>query len=765
MPDIDLTPEQETVVECPHDRLVVSASAGAGKTRVLVERYLRAVREGLSPDQILTITFTRKAAAEMRHRIVGSLRAEGREPEARAAETGPIQTLHSFCDRVLRENALAAGLDPDFGMLEEVEYERLVRSRIRAAMVEQSGRGGDAAELIAALAGREAYTWRGLEGEIAAAVRRVLDRLRGTGLRPEELGDRYESREAYRAYWRECYARSRLGGLAEAFDPSAPDWGEQLLARTLPRDAEVKALMGGPLLEEEEAAACGLMQIVGPAWRGVEAEMDRLQAFDHAEIEARAVRLIEESEQVARRLRRQIGLVLVDEAQDLNPVQYRLLRALAIGREMWVGDDQQSIYAFRQADREIFVRETRETPTLRLSKNHRSRAGILHFIDRLFADLWDDRPPMAADAREIADVELWDAGNVDKPDRAFAEVAGAVKALLSDGVLPGEVAILVRTSMYGERLSEALAVQGVPVRHQGGSRRFYARLEVRDVANALRAISDPGDDFALLCLLRGPMVGLSLDSVVLLARAARAAREDGGDEVGLIDALASFEPPTEEDQAALAEFSRWFGPLRRHGERLPAWEVIGELLRETPFLERLARREKGLDAIANVRKLLGLAAQAPLLASGEFADLVHEVREIEHREEDPELSDDDPRVTVMTIHKSKGLEFPVVVLPQTHSGRRGAKVKVFADAATGVVGTSLRADHAPIAKWLSRVESERTREEDLRLLYVAMTRARHRLCVVVDQRDNSGHAGLVASAMMPNGAALPGITVRELGSR
>ena len=131
---IELRPIQKEVVEAREPHLVVIAGAGAGKTSVLVQRYLRFVREGIPPSNILSITFTRKAAAEMKKRIVDTLREEGLFEAAREAETGPIQTVHSFCERLLRENAIAAGLDPEFEILAEAAKAEAREEAIQGAM-------------------------------------------------------------------------------------------------------------------------------------------------------------------------------------------------------------------------------------------------------------------------------------------------------------------------------------------------------------------------------------------------------------------------------------------------------------------------------------------------------------------------------------------------------------------------------------------------------------------------------------------------------
>ena len=175
-----LTSEQKAVVAAEDKSFVVRASAGTGKTTTLVARYLRLVTlDGLRPDQILTVTFTRKAAAEMKRRIVSALVAGGLRDEAQIAETGPIQTIHGFCERVLRECSVDAGLDPDFNILDETEASRRMKGAIQeaiASFVEMPL----ADELLERLAGKRNYMGNSPHSMLEDSIRDVVGRLRGS---------------------------------------------------------------------------------------------------------------------------------------------------------------------------------------------------------------------------------------------------------------------------------------------------------------------------------------------------------------------------------------------------------------------------------------------------------------------------------------------------------------------------------------------------------------------------------------------------------
>ncbi|HSI72228.1 MAG TPA: UvrD-helicase domain-containing protein, partial [Fimbriimonas sp.] len=338
----ELSPEQRVVVESAEAKFVVTAAAGAGKTRVLVERYLRhVIEEGLRPDQILTITFTKKAAAEMKKRIVGRLREAGMMPEAQIAETGPIQTIHSFCERLLRENSLEAGLDPAFEILDEGQSSRLSLACIREAIAQDLAETPEAEALIAFLAGRRQNTResRSPYSLLESAVEDVLQELRSSPVSYEQTRERYWNAERLEALWESTLVSSLLPDVRLTFELiEGSDLQDRVQKACREHKLRVPVWARGKRdgLAEAEALThtLGLVHLACEAWGRMHAEMSRLQALDFTELEARAVRLLDNSEPTRERLKLQYQVVMVDEAQDLNPIQYRLLESLSVAREM-----------------------------------------------------------------------------------------------------------------------------------------------------------------------------------------------------------------------------------------------------------------------------------------------------------------------------------------------------------------------------------------------------------------------------------------------
>lgn len=771
--------EQQKVIESADPHLVVAAAAGSGKTRVLVNRFLRFVEQGYRPDQILTITYTRKAAAEMKRRIVTDLLAAHRYADAQIAETGPIQTVHGFCERTLRENAIAAQLDPDFEIIEQSDQSTLISRSITESLAQPFAEDEEdvfATELVQALAGRRGSARRGQEQAsphqvLIDAVSHVISKFRGTSTTVEDLETMAEDPEAILRQWYGQIIGTLPDPVRSGLTRSEPFHKQLTDAYATAKVAKPRWVR--PYDDDERVAArhtVALLRLAVAAWRKIEADMRKRAKLDFILLERLAVDLVVSNPSVRARLAKQYPVIFVDEAQDLNPMQYRLLEALTCGHRMMVGDAQQSIYGFRLADVELF----REHPLkahvkpLPLSKNFRSAPGILAFVDELFKQVWGEiYEPMGEPSNVIyldgaprppfEGVELWP-----QEQRDSASIARMVADLVAEQGSAKDVCILVRSSGYGAELLRRLERISVKARLSGGTERYFTRMEVRDVANALRAIVNPHDDFSLLATLRSPFAGISLDAFALLA-----AKGDRQESVYSRILVANDRKDlSPNDLQILDHFRSWFDPLRRYADRLSAWEAIGELYASSPFLEGIARRSNCAQLLANARKLLALAAAQPEMGPAEFAERVRETQRLGHKEGEAPIDDEHvDAVTIMTIHKAKGLEFPVVVVPETHA--QVAKAPwglVMADARMPMVATRFPGGANIFAEFLASAEAERGAEEEWRVLYVALTRAKNKLCVVVDPRRRSDtFAGLMAKHLGYRADSPPnGVRVREL---
>lgn len=781
--------EQRLIIASRLTRSVVTASAGAGKTGVIVNHFRELVlQDGLKPDQILAITFTRKAAAEMKTRIVKDLRDAGRPDLAQIAETGPIQTIHAFCQRLLTENSIAAGVDPDFEIVSEGDKRRWQEEAIRETLAEDFFDIPEVHLVLQEFAGRRAneagQVGQSPYGVIESSLRTLMGQMRGSGHSRAKINAAHASGEQTMRTWQQTLFdrldRDIVEALEEPIEPGMPSdrffTNIAQAYKSLRRSTPTYVKMVSDRDESDAAITSGLVQLACRAWQKLDAKMTMRSALDFTLLEERAIEALDDPS-IRRRVSQQYRVALVDEAQDLNPLQYKLLDRLETERIMLVGDRQQSIYAFRQADVELFIdREAKaqmagDGSHMTLVRNHRSEPGILRFVDSIFTPEWSEnyrpmapRPePIATDDKVIElfgpepeefdfeGVELWPMELADA-----AEVARRTKDLLRNlppGKSAKDVCVLVRDSSFGERLFRAFDRHQVPAKLVGVSKQYYTRMEIRDIANALRALGDPYDSFALAATLVSPFGGLSYDALTLLAQ-----------EKPLFDRLdPALLVEVPDDILKLQAFLAWFKPLSASADRMTAGEAVTALLGETSYLETLARRPNGAQVLANVRKLQRIACQAEEVGPVEFAEQIRETQSLRHDESDePTQDEDSDAVSIMTIHRSKGLEFEIVIVPQTTSriGRiRDEDVRF--DPRVGLAAASFGVPRSRFFLWLQDLRREREKQEDWRVVYVALTRAKKRLCVVTRASGAHTVADAIAKHSGFKEGTPPGVIVRE----
>jgi len=487
--------------------------------------------------------------------------------------------------------------------------------------------------------------------------------------------------------------------------------------------------------------------------------------------------------------------IFIDEFQDTNELQCAVLEGLGASRLLMVGDERQSIYRFRGADVGVFRRreaalarragETHEGAVHRLDVNYRSRPEVLAFINRLFAnerffgsrfvalehgrdERNDDRNPAmdvptgpggtgsprpAVPAIEVLVVERLEKADPDgrAPFSQEAEaqaVASRVRRMLDEeGWEPRHIVVLTPAQTHVVLYQQALVDRGVDVYVVGG-RGYYARDEVSDVTALLRLLVNPHDDLALVTVLRSPLVGLSDDGLYLLGREVRQA---GARSLWEIARCGRGFGLAEPDQAVLLDLVAWLAKLRRRVGRPGLARLIDDAVSDCGYDVCLLRSAEGKRRFANVRKLMRMAEDFETLEGPDLAGFVAAIRsmgDLSDREGSaPTLAEGENVVRVMTVHQAKGLEFPVVVLAGLGSDvPRGARSE-FVVGDDGGMGVFLKGSQrnsyeshdlcwGPAAEIVAE-QRVREQEEDVRLLYVAMTRAQERL-VLVGARPGGG---------------------------
>ena len=514
-----------------------------------------------------------------------------------------------------------------------------------------------------------------------------------------------------------------------------------------------------PALEQRARdIACALLELTVAYLREYETLKQTRGALDFDDMQIRALQLLRDSATVRRRYQRMFRYTLVDETQDIDGLQAQIIDLLSAGGNlMVVGDAQQSIYGFRYADPRVFeawqVRaETDGGRLVPLQANFRSHPDILAFVEKVFGHWWGARflvlQPMrpAAPAHDEPRVQVWV-----MPQRDAAAEARLVASQIHHWVCTESLTVHdpetgeLRPAQYGDfallfhqftkvgAFEQAFRTVGVPYYVVGGGRGYWTQYEVRDLTNLLRALSDPEDDLALAAVLRSPFVGLSMDALMSLTLHAEQA------DLPLRLCLQADLALEDADRARLEAFLAWFEPLcLRVGE----WSVgalLARALEASQYESRLlAQGEAGRQAVANVRKLLAMALEQPTVAPRDFAAQLELTSRLEQREGNaPTYEESANVVRFYTVHAAKGLEFPVVFVVDTAYSLRPREVGLEVDADKGIVALQVVRPDVPTPyeplplKVLREQADAREDAEGLRKLYVALTRARDYLIVVL----------------------------------
>ncbi|MFL5982950.1 MAG: UvrD-helicase domain-containing protein [Gaiellaceae bacterium] len=740
-----LNPEQQAAVDA-RGLVFVSAGAGTGKTRVLVERFARAVcDEGVDVESILVITYTEKAAGELRSRIRAGLVERGRPDLARALDGAWISTIHGFCHRLLRSHPFAAGVDPRFRVLDESQG-RVLRGEAFESALTAFCAGDDPAHLrLLAVYGADGLR-RMLTG--------VYETLRSAGRELVlELGDRRSLQECVDEF-RDA-ARSLGEELALDNDPRPEqllDLGD--LRRRGERAAsyeEARKSVEQAALDELAAADRELLQDLLTAFAAAYQEVkDRESALDFEDLQLRARDLLRDDAAIREREQLRFRSIMVDEFQDTNRLQCELIDLISgTGSErFFVGDEFQSIYGFRHADVQVF-RERRAAAdggVLPLTMNYRSRAEVLAVVNHLFGGDFGDEFQSLAASGEFPDpvfgppVELL---VTDKPSyaetgvhwrRAEARaIARRVRELIDAGdASPGEIVLLFAAGTDAEWYEQELRALGVAT-YRGTGRGYFGQQQVVDLLSYLRLLRNRYDDEALVSVLASPFVGVSNDALVLLRRAAP--------KRPLFVALERELPETlpERDKQLVRAFRQRYERLTAASSRLSLERLCERVLAEHDYDLAILAQWDGRRRYANLRKLARLARSYEELRGPDVEGFVRFVRDQEAvgaRELEAVAEEEGgDAVRLLTIHAAKGLEFKVVVVAD--AGRDKAppasdEILALSDGRFGFrVADPVTSERRGVYAYEEVKETRKAEEraERLRLYYVAMTRAIDRLIV------------------------------------
>jgi DNA helicase-2/ATP-dependent DNA helicase PcrA len=629
-----LNPPQRDAVLTTEGPVLVLAGAGTGKTAALTARlaHLIATRKAW-PSQILAVTFTNKAAREMRERV-GNL-------SGGALEGMPwLGTFHSVAARMLRSHAELVGLQSNFTILDTDDQLRVLKQQIQAANLDE-----------------KRWPARQLAG--------LIDRWKNRGWTPAQVD----------------------AGESEGF---AAGRGAELYAAYQQR-------------------------------------LKTLNACDFGDLLLHMLVIFRKHADVLGTYRDRFRYILVDEYQDTNQGQYEWLRLLAEPRRNLcvVGDDDQSIYSWRGAEVANILRFEKDFPgakLIRLEQNYRSTSHILaaadgliaHNAGRLGKTLWTE----AGDGEKVRVIGIWDG-----PEEA-RRVGEELETLRRDGRAIDEAAILVRAQFQTREFEERFIAIGLPYQIIGGFR-FYERAEIRDAIAYLRLIRSPADDLAFERIVNTPKRGLGDKAVATIHQRARFGQEP------LLVAgaqLIDSDELTPQARRSLGNFVALLGRWREMADSLPHPELARIVLEESGYTAML-QADRSAEAAGRLENLAELTrAMEEYESLGAFLEHVSLV-----------MDNDDARpgekVTIMTIHAAKGLEFDTVFLPGWEEG---------------VFPSQRSLDEGGLASL----------EEERRLAYVAITRARRR-CTILHAANRRIYGQWTSSIPSRFLAELPGGHIEE----
>lgn len=613
-----LNPEQKRAVETVDGPVLILAGAGSGKTKTLTHRiaYLLAGKR-VQPETILAVTFTNKAAQEMRERVTHMLE--------RAAETEGTHfrvpqfmgTFHNISARILRRDIDRLGYGKDFNIVDADEQLALVKKSMKE-----------------------------LE------------------MNPDQVKPRSILEAISSAKSRELSAERFLSMTESYFE-----------------------------------------ELVGKVYARYQAALVEANALDFDDLILLTVRLLSEHPDVLERYQETFRYIMVDEYQDTNPLQYRLVKLLAAKyRNLFViGDDYQSIYSWRQADiRNILSFETDypEAAVITLDQNYRSTQSILdaataiinNNVNQRHKKLWTDKGAGDTIALYPAESEEDEAGFV----------AREIKQIVRERRIPyHSFAVLYRTNAQSRSIEEAFLRETLPYRIVGGLK-FYQRKEVKDVVAYVRFLANPRDVLALERIVNEPKRGIGSTT---LAAWTEAARGRGIDFLAIIPTLRSESILPERKVATIEAFMELFAHWQdslAHEEGLTLRMLLDVITRESGYLESLrdgtpegeARKENVQELFSVAQKYDGVSVREAMSRFLEEVALASDTDGIDQRAD---------AIHLMTVHSAKGLEFPVVFIVGLEEG-------IFPHSRSALSGTEL--------------------EEERRLMYVALTRAKEKAYLI-----------------------------------
>lgn len=862
---VNWTTDQRHAIECRKGSVLVSAAAGSGKTAVLVERVIRRLTDKDNPcsaEDLLIVTFTRAATAQMREKIGAAiLKRLSEDPTDRHLRRqymllpfAKICTIDSFCNDLVRENFHALGISPDYSLLDN-ETAVIMKNDVCEAMLERAyeedsdGSFSGLSDMMSSGSSDEDFAkliikmydistaypfpdlW--LDSLIGEYSQPDINKSRWGGIIKKYVCDMLDycvssSRDMMTAMESDpivadaygAAVQSDINMYAELREKINSDWDEALEAfktvkymslGRVPKGYEsetknvvttarkklkdlLKKVPGIMCVSSEEHAddmrllrdpVTKLIELVKQFGREYSAEKDKMNSADFSDILHRALNLLAVSDgsggyiktDLARELSSHYVEILVDEYQDINEAQDMIFRAISADENnlFTVGDVKQSIYRFRQAMPEIFLRRRSTTHSfesgkyplgITLGSNFRSRVGVTSCVNYIFRQLmsteageleYDDSEALNAAAkypeRDTPDCELHvvtDKGNrADTLEAQARYVARYIDRTVREGKMLvtkggalhpasyGDFCILLRTaknvsSVYANALSE----RGIPVfsPETGG---FFEAAEISFILSLLRVLDNPVQDIPLAAVMLSPLFGFSAGELADIRASAKERLETGETEPLYRSVAASADGGSKKAAAFLKKIES----LRRLSLTLSAGELVRRVCEETGFDAIVGAMPDGERRRLNVGLLCDYAEKYEAAGNLGLSGFIRFIDKVARTSGDlataARPSENADIVRIMTVHQSKGLEFPICILAdmQHAFNERDNTESVLISSSAGLGMKRRTEDGISVYDTASRratvITSERMgRSEEMRVLYVALTRAKENLVMV-----------------------------------
>lgn len=791
---IQNNPQQEMAIKTINKNLSVIAGAGTGKTKVLTERFVYILENGNLPEgreieSIVAITFTKKATQEMIERIRREIRKNFPKGEKwrryyRDIEKANISTIHSFCLNILKENVIVANLDPMFEVIEEYEASKMLKDSIIEVLEAQIEEDEDTYNLFKIIK---------LDRTIALVddFRSIYNEIRTLGMNIETIKDitikHLETleeinkndldivRNVVKILIGNSNKRSKISKILDDEECNAFLNGRDIddLGRAL---SYIEENIGANKKEQENIDI--LQTSIEKLLKSLEREniiyyqsiltilekidllyknkKEILGGLDYEDLQIKANLLLENLD-IRKRYENKYKYIMIDEFQDTNRLQKQIFYKIASEEKdldrnnlFIVGDPKQSIYGFRGADLDVFYDVVDDIEnTINLDKNYRTVDTVLNFINNIFMELMktnysslipEDKSKGKIDIEVISkDNLIVPSGvNASQYDKYFEaeQIAKRIFQLVEAGEYQyKDFAMLFRATTRNYIYEKALNKYGIPY-YNIGSKGFFKQQEILDLINALKFINNIQDKISTVGFLRSNFIGLDDNTIYYIFK--------NKDEhiLDTMESLLEHNTIEEIEYKKAKSAMEIYREIYMYKDIYSISQILDSLLEKTLYIHTTLLKDNGRQKFANIYKFIEITKEYELKYTGNLNEFLRYIDEIKQSDEslgkiETENTD---AVKILTIHKSKGLEFPVVVIPEMASRGANDLNKILYDESKGIAINLKKSN--PIYNNIKKDRQEKMKEELKRVLYVAMTRA-EKMLILGNQGRNSGFKKMI----------------------